>query len=119
MQVSARARHRNAGRPAEKDARGFLQWVRGRACCFEGKGECGGKVEAMHLDFAGGKGVGTKVADRHTIPACRNHHALQHLKGWATFCRWMGVTKEDLLGAADFLWSKWPGRAAWERKLEQ
>lgn len=118
LQVSARSRHRNAPRPAEKSAPGFLQWVRGRPCAFEFMGGCVGKVQSMHLDFAGGKGMGTKVADRFCLPACAAHHKLQHDKGWNTFCKLASTTKESLLGGAEFLWSRWPGRVAWERKQE-
>lgn len=117
MRVDVRPRKRNAPRIAEKSAPGFLQWLRGRGCTFAGMGECGGKTQAMHLDFAGDKGVGTKVSDRHSIPSCAVHHTWQHLWGWDTFCRRMGVTKEVLLDGAAQFWSAWPGRIAWERKL--
>jgi hypothetical protein len=113
----ARPRKRNAGRPPEKSALGFLQWLRGRDCLFAGVGGCEGKIEAMHLDFAGGKGVGTKVADRFAVPACSGHHARQHRRGWVTFLREVGLSKESLLDAAAFLWGRWPGRAKWEREL--
>jgi hypothetical protein len=112
-------RRKNAPRPAEKDARGFLQWVRGRACLFAHMSGCSGKIEAAHLDFAGGKGVGTKVADRYAIPACQGHHRLQHDKGWTTFMALMGTNAKELLGAAARLWNAWPGRRAWERKQGQ
>lgn len=119
MFIDTRPRHRNALRPPEKDAPGFKQWVRGRQCLFAGKGGCGGKIIAMHLDWAGGKGTSTKVADRFVVPCCWKHHEEQHNDGWITFLHAMGLTKEDLLGAAGFLWQKWPGRAAWERKQER
>lgn len=111
-------RHKNAGRPPEKDARGFLQWVRGRGCIFAHMGGCSGKIEPMHLDFAGGKGTSTKVADRYTVPGCSAHHRIQHNKGWQTFMRLMGTTANELLVAAARLWNAWPGRPAWERKQE-
>lgn len=111
-------RHKNAGRPPEKAAPGFLQYVRGRGCIFARMGGCSGKIEAMHLDFAGGKGVGTKVADRYAVPGCAGHHALQHRKGWQTFMRLMGTSANELLIAAARLWHAWPGRPAWERKQE-
>lgn len=117
LKPDTRPRHRNAGRPAEKDAPAFLQWIRGRPCAFASS-ECYGKIEAMHLDFAGGKGVGTKVADRFSLPACAGHHAEQHYKGWQTFRRRMGVTEDMLLAAAAKFWRDWPGRPAWERKQE-
>ena len=81
---------------------------------FAGKGACEGKIEAMHLDFAGGKGVGTKVADRYSVPACSNHHRRQHNKGWATFRREVGFAVEDLLDGAEVFWRLWPGRLKWE-----
>src|SRR5689334_18739276 len=109
LNVSTKPRKRNAGRPPEKDARGFLQWLRGRACIFAADGTCEGKIEAMHLDFAGGKGVGTKVADRFAVPGCAGHHRRQHNEGWATFLHQIGATKEALLKAADTLWRAWPG----------
>lgn len=115
MKVSTAPRHKNAGRPPEKDAPAFLQWIRGRECAFADHGDCEGKIEAMHLDFAGGKGVGTKVADRYSIPGCSKHHRLQHDKGWQTFMARMGVTREQLMIAAARLWNAWPGRLKWER----
>jgi hypothetical protein len=115
----ARPRKRNAGRPAEKSAPGFLQFIRGRACLFEGIGPCEGKIQAAHLDFAGDKGVGTKCSDRFAIPLCAGHHAEQHCRGWDTVLRDAGLSKNNLLDAAAFLWSRWPGRAAWERKLAE
>lgn len=117
MRVDTRPRKRNAPRPAEKSALGYLQWIRGRECVFAGSfrgGECGGKIEAMHLDFAGGKGVATKVADRFCLPGCSAHHKRQTDRGWVTFLREVGFTKEDLLDGADMLWRLWPGRPKWE-----
>lgn len=119
MKIDIRSRHRNAPRPAEKSAPGFLQWLRGRECFFAYMGDCDGKMEAMHLDFAGGKGMGTKVADRYSLPACTAHHSRQHTIGWDTFlAHAVGHTKEGLLYAAGRYWQAWPGRPSWERKLE-
>jgi hypothetical protein len=117
--VSASPRHKNAGRPPEKSAPGFLQFVRGRECAFADHGGCEGKIEAMHLDFAGGKGMSTKVADRYSVPACSAHHRLQHNKGWITFMAKMGVSREAMMIAAARLWNAWPSRVAWERKQEE
>lgn len=114
MRVSTAPRRKNSGRPDEKSALGFLQWLRGRPCIFADHGGCEGKIEAMHLDFAGGKGVGSKVADRYALPSCSFHHRRQHQRGWISFCREMEVTKEQLLNAAAILWNQWPGRRAWE-----
>ncbi len=62
MRVDCRPRKRNAPRLASKHAPQFLQWLRGRPCILAFNGECEGKTEAAHIDFAGGKGMGSKVA---------------------------------------------------------
>jgi hypothetical protein len=118
MRVNTRPRKRNAPRPAEKSAPAFLQWLRGREC-FVGipssKVICEGKIEAAHVDHAGGKGVATKVADRHAIPLCSRHHRLQHEIGWREF------EERYMFGAVNIAasyWRAWPGRIAWERKME-
>lgn len=125
MKVDLRPAHRNAPRPPEKDAPGFLQWIRGRPCLFADSGKCDGKRQSCHLDFAGkvdgvdpalGKGTSSKVADRYAVPMCAYHHRLQHDKGWPAFMALMGVTREMLMLAAARLWNAWPGRPAWERK---
>lgn len=119
MRVDLRSRHRNAGRPPEKDARGFLQYLRGRPCIFADSGDCQGKIVPAHLDWAGGKGMGSKVADRYAVPmCCFGHHARQHSIGWDSFMAEMGVTREMLMLAAARLWFAWPSRGAWERKQE-
>lgn len=119
MRIDTRPRKRNAPRPAEKAALGFLQWLRGRDCavahvCIL---PCYGKIEAAHVDYAGGKGVGTKVADRYAVPLCSEHHYRQHQIGWRLFeaallSNWNG------LESANEYWRQWPGRIAWERKQE-
>lgn len=123
----ARPRHRNAPRLAAKSARAFLQWIRGRECTFAYLGDCEGRMETMHLDFAGkiegvdpalGKGASSKVADRYSVPACEYHHRTQHAKGWITFLAMVNATKEGLIEAANRLWFAWPGRRAWEAKQE-
>ncbi len=119
MRLDASPRHKNAPRPAAKSAHGFKQWVRGRNCLAIGTGKCEGKVQAAHVDYAGGKGVGTKVADRFTIPLCAKHHAMQHNMGWMRFEHSVLGKAGAAWDAADFLWSRWPGRIAWERKLER
>jgi hypothetical protein len=110
-------RHRNAGRPLDKSAPAFLQWLRGRACVLASLPghECEGKIEAAHVDHAGGKGIGTKVADCHAIPLCSGAHRAQHSAGWRTFEMRHGINAVAL--AADF-WRAWPGRVAWKRKQE-
>lgn len=118
MRIDIRPRRKNAPRPAEKAAPGFLQWLRGRSC-FVGLSspeECEGKMEAAHVDHAGGKGMATKVADQHAIPLCSGHHRLQHSIGWKSF---EGRYMFGAVSIASDYWHAWPGRIAWERKLEQ
>lgn len=90
---------------------GFLQWLRGRPCMLVAKGGCEGKVRACHVDYAGGKGIATKVHDKFAVPMCDGHHAAQHSWGWRTF---EGNFKIDAKLAADAYWHAWPGRVAWE-----
>lgn len=116
MRVNIKPRHRNSPRPAEKSALGFLQWLRGRECIFALAATCEGKIEAAHLDFAGGKGMGSKVADRFCLPMCAKHHRRQHEMGWKSFMAAMGAREVVLLDAAASYWRSWPGRIAWERK---
>jgi hypothetical protein len=116
MKIDVRPRKRNAGRPAEKSAPRFLQWLRGRACIFAGVGACEGKIEAAHVDYAGDKGMGTKVSDRFAVPMCRRHHARQHAIGWRYFQTEMSKPWTYALEAAEAYWRAWPGRIAWERK---
>jgi hypothetical protein len=128
--VNIRPRHRNAGRPAEKSAPAFHQWLRGRRCFLEGHaaGGCGlgdpprkSPIEAAHVDHGGDKGMGTKASDHYAIPLCQRHHDEQHGKigpfrtrgGWGSFQAKYGFTAVDVAG--DY-WSRWPGRIAWERK---
>lgn len=119
MRVDTRPRKRNAPRPAEKSAPAFLQWLRGRECVWGGCGECGGKMVPQHLDFAGDKGMSTKVSDRFCLPSCSLHHQWQHDHGWDTFLANQHCTKEMALNAAAKFWHRWPGRIAWERKLSE
>jgi hypothetical protein len=117
LRVSTKARHRNAPRIADKSAPQFLQWLRGRPCILALNGECEGKIEAAHIDFAGGKGIRSKVADRFAIPMCAKHHRQQHSQGWQTFMASINASRLTILEAASEYWRAWPGRAAWERKL--
>lgn len=84
-QSAFRNRHKNRGRPPEKSNYKYLQWLRGRPCALQNHGGCGGKVHACHVDYAGDKGMGTKVADHFAIPMCTCHHAEQHNIGWTHF----------------------------------
>lgn len=112
MKIDTRSRHRNSPRPPEKSAPAFLQWVRLRPCLLAG-GQCAGKIEAAHVDYAGGKGMGTKVADRFAVPLCGAHHAESHNAGIQTFEARHNV---DLLAASKVLWQAWPGRYKWEQE---
>ena len=118
IRVSTAPRKRNSPRIAEKDAPAFLRWLRGRECVFRMVGKCEGKLESMHLDFAGDKGVGTKVSDRYALPSCAGHHRAQHSLGWDTFISRARTTKAELLFAAATYWNRWPCRLAWERKFD-
>jgi hypothetical protein len=119
VKVDTRPRRRNAPRIAEKSAPAFLQWLRGRPCLVA---HCvpSGKIEAAHVDYAGDKGMGTKVSDKFAVPLCHYHHALQHANGWPRFERAYFSGQEGwALAAAVQYWHNWPGRIAWERKLEE
>lgn len=121
MRIDTRPRHKNAPRPAEKCAPQFLQWLRGRQCVICAKWgsfspETQPRTEAAHVDYAGDKGMGTKVSDRFAIPLCGSltgHHALQHNLGWETFEARYNI---DALDLASQFWKAWPGRLAWEKK---
>ncbi len=113
--VDTRPRKRNAPRLAEKSAPQFLQWLRGRPCFLAESRECEGGIEAAHVDHAGGKGMGTKVADRHAIPLCAGHHRAQHVMGWQSFEE---AYVFGAVGVAASYWGRWPGRFAWEAKRD-
>jgi hypothetical protein len=70
---------------------------------------------AAHVDHAGGKGMSSKVADRHCIPLCDGCHRRQHSKGWRTFEQ--ELPGKDAVALANTYWNIWPGRSAYERKL--
>lgn len=112
-----KSRHKNAPRPAEKSAPRYLQWLRGRSCFIglSSPEECEGRIEAAHVDHAGGKGMGTKVADQHAIPLCSGHHGKQHRIGWRSFEE---AYVFGAVGVAAHYWKAWPGRIAWEAKNE-
>lgn len=118
LRVNTKPRHRNSPRIAEKSAPGFLQWLRGRDC-LAAKGNCEGKIQAAHVDYAGDKGMGTKVRDSATVPLCELHHFVQHSCGWPQFERKLLGGEGKALEAAKVYWHAWPGRIAWERKLEE
>ncbi len=94
---------------AEKRCPPFLQWLRGRPCLVGG--QCVGKMQACHVDYAGDKGMGTKASDRFAVAMCAGHHAESHNAGIRTFEARHNV---NLLSAARHYWRMWPGRRAWE-----
>jgi len=110
MRVDVRPRHRNAPRPSEKSATSFLQWLRGRPYLIGGN--CAGRIEAAHVDYAGDKGMGTKSSDRYAVPLCAAHHAEQHNAGIRTFEARHNV---NMLSASMAYWKAWPGRLKWEQ----
>lgn len=78
---------------------------------------CEGRIEAAHVDYAGDKGMGSKVRDSAAIPLCSKHHREQHSIGWRAFeARYGGF---DALSVAGQYWRNWPGRLAWERKMQE
>lgn len=89
----------------------FLQWLRGRPCRLVEKGGCEGRIEACHIDYAGDKGMATKVSDKWAIPMCSEHHRVQHNVGWRIFEE---NFKFDALEDAKAYFAAWPGRAKWE-----
>jgi hypothetical protein len=131
LRVNTKPRKRNAPRPAEKSAPQFKAWL-GKRECFLAKHPLGGCgwgdpprksfVEAAHVDHAGGKGMGTKVADSFCLPLCQRHHdeqsgkigAFRQRGGWPKFQAKYGFTAVD---AAGDYWHLWGGRIAWERKI--
>jgi len=115
MLVNVRPRKRNAPRPAWKVCAAFGQWLRGRPCACGGRNDdCGGPMQAAHVDYAGkgtpdAKGAGTKVADRWQIPLSANCHRLQHSKGWPWFDQHiLGGIGRGAMMASEY-WRLWKG----------
>ena len=110
MRVDVRPRQRNSGKAdAGRRCPSHLQWLRGRACCVEAKGGCSGKIQAAHVDNAGGKGMALKVADWKAVPACAGRHEEMH-RGAKSF---EAKYRIDLVAAAAAYAAKSPHRAAW------
>lgn len=115
MRVNVAPRRKNAPRPAWRVAESFKQWLRGRQCAADGNGLCDGRMEAAHVDHAGEKGMGVKVADRYCLPLCHGHHSRQHTRGWQTFEREC-LGGRSAVALANAYWAAWPGRVQWERE---
>lgn len=114
MRVNTAPRRPNAPRQPWRVAESYKQWLRGRPYAADGHGLCEGRIVAAHVDHAGDKGMGLKVADRHCIPLCDGHHNRQHNRGWLTFeteC----LRGKSAVAMAEAYWNAWPGRAEWER----
>jgi hypothetical protein len=52
-------------------------------------------MEAMHVDGAGGKGMGLKVPDFCTVPGCSEAHRLYHQYGAATWQATWGINLDE------------------------
>ena len=88
IRVDTRPRRRNSGKAdGLRRCSGHLQWIRSRPCILAKVGGCAGRVEAAHVDHAGGTGLGVKVADAHAVPLCSGHHGEYHQRGARTFER--------------------------------
>ncbi len=111
MFVNTKPRRQNSHKAdADRRVPAYLQWLRGRQCAVGGT--CAGTIEACHVDAAGGKGTGLKVADKHAIPMCAAHHGESHQAGVLTFQKRHNV---NLIGLSRAYWQAWPGRFGWER----
>jgi hypothetical protein len=108
-----RPRRKNSGKQHEgKRFPSHLAWLRGRPCLLEGKNghACEGKMEAAHVDHAGGKGIGLKVADFWAVPLCTEAHRLLHDHGHVT---WERSYRVDLIKAAQEYAAASPHRFQW------
>ena len=109
MRVDTRPRHRNSGKAdTERRFPTHIQWLRGRQCLIAGT-DCDGRMEAAHVDHAGGKGASLKVADYKAVPLCQHHHAELH-RGAKTF---EAAHQIDLVAAARAYAAKSPHRGRW------
>lgn len=114
-------RKKNAPRPAEKSAPGYLKWLRGRPCLVsrirQTLAHCGGKPVAAHVDHGGDKGMGTKVSDKFALPLCSYCHDRQHRIGWESFEKLYGFSG---ISIAEAYWLEWlkntPMGRAWEKR---
>lgn len=116
--AALKPRKRNAPRAEWRVAEGFRQWLRTRPCACAGRNPaCAGKIEAAHVDHAGTKGMGLKVADADCIPLSQACHRHQHSIGWRTFeGAYLPGPAPEL---ANEYWQAWPGRIEWQRNLEK
>ena len=118
MRVDVRPRNHCRKPGADFSAgRGALR-LRGRECVCQGNSpKCHGKMQAAHTNDKTTKGVGTKCADRFALPLSLGCHWHQHEIGWPEFARRYLAGQLPTVIANGY-WRAWPGRIAWERKLE-
>jgi hypothetical protein len=110
IRVDTRPRRRNSMKAdVERRFPSHLQWIRGRSCVVEVSGGCEGRMEAAHVDHAGGKGVGIKVSDTKAVPLCQHHHAELH-RGAKSF---EAKHRINLVDAAYAYAEKSPHRVLW------
>ena len=109
--VDTRPRRRNSGKADEaRRCPAHLAWLRKRSCLIAG---CeSSRIEAAHVDHAGGKGMSIKVADWKAVPLCGEHHAELH-RGARSFEARYAI---DLVAAAGRYAHLSPHRAKWERQ---
>lgn len=88
-----------ARRPGMSDA--HLDCIRSLPCCV-----CGSRPrsEAHHLLSAGGRGMGLRATDRHTVPLCVADHQTLHAGGSRNERRFFLSRGVDALALADALW---------------
>lgn len=119
MMLSGRIDTRPSARNSKRADEGrrcpsHLQWLRGRACLLAGAA-CSGRIEAAHVDRAGGKGMSLKVSDWHAVPLCSEHHAEYH-RGARSFEARHSV---DLVAVAADYARQSPHRVAFERRRQE
>ena len=94
----------------------YLRWLRRLPCVLDGRGGCSGRIVAAHVDYAGDKGMATKVSDRYAVPMCDGHHTVQHGWGWKSFESNFRIDTLELSKAYYDEWLKTPAGREWERE---
>lgn len=85
---------------AKRDSRwrspAHCNFVRSHACSV-----CGATapIEVAHVRLGSGAGIGQKPDDFRTASLCREHHAMQHTIGEASFWREFEIDPEALVEA--------------------
>jgi hypothetical protein len=107
---SFKPRRKNSGR--QHDGKRFprhLRWVRSLPCILDGRHECGGVIEAHHVNETG-HGMGVKGPDFEVIPCCSTAHESIH-SGVLSFQKKWGI---NLVEAAAEYAKRSPHRHEWE-----